>query len=174
MYYSSTRTELANHNHRHFESRTFLTSGKRRRQTGLSRMIELSRLTIGLKSSGTAVEVPVGGICRCLTKFWLVLAARDLSECLRGTNSIGDTSNKLVYTNLKSSIPLIGAKTLMRVVWSLDSCGWRGIASARGKTLEWSLCGCFEESSTIIRPNFIIAIYPPGRSCIMSRKRDVK
>lgn len=67
MYYL-TGTELVNHDHRRFASKTFLTSGKHRRQTGLSRTIEPPRLTAGLRNSGTAVEVPMGGICGSLTK----------------------------------------------------------------------------------------------------------
>lgn len=78
---------MANHNHRSFELRIFLTSGKRRRQIGPSGMIKL-RLIVGLRSSGTVVEVPMSGICRCSTKFCLALVAKDLSEYPKGIISM--------------------------------------------------------------------------------------
>jgi len=65
-----TRTEFMCR--RSFESRTFLISGKHRLQTGLSGTIKRPRLTIGLRNSGTTVEVLMSGIHRYLTKFWLV------------------------------------------------------------------------------------------------------
>jgi hypothetical protein len=77
-----TRTEWVYH--RFFGSRIFLTYGKRRRRTGLSGMILRSRSTIGSRNSGTAAQVRVSGTYGCLTKSWLVSAAKDLSEYAKG------------------------------------------------------------------------------------------
>ena len=81
-----TRTEFVYD--RNFESRTSLTSGKRRRQTGSSGMIGRSRLAIGLRNSGTAAGVLMSGIRRYLTTSWLVSAAKDLCEYPKGIISV--------------------------------------------------------------------------------------
>jgi len=70
---------------RDFELKTSLTYGKRRRQTGPSGMIKLPHLAIGLRSSGTVVEVLTSGTRRRLPMLWPVLVGKDLSDIRRAS-----------------------------------------------------------------------------------------
>jgi len=71
--------------HRSFESKTFPTYGKRRRQTGLSGTIKRLRLAIGSRNSETVVEAFTSGIRGYLPMFWLVLVVKDLTDSRRAS-----------------------------------------------------------------------------------------
>jgi len=81
---------------RNFGSKTFLTYGKRRHQTGLSGTIKRPRLAIGLRNSGAVVKVLTSGTRRRLPMLWLVLVGKYLSDIRRASYR---WHIKQVYTN---------------------------------------------------------------------------